>query len=103
MTNLYPGLRKAAMICLGLAREHEAKMAATPHSPANTRRRAESRALRRAAARITDAMLDESLPVSPIPLQCRRYGCRRTSTHASGMCDEHQPGFAQVDDREQAA
>jgi len=39
----------------------------------------------------------------PTPMKCRRVGCQRMSTHASGMCDEHQPGFAQADDQEQAA
>lgn len=64
MSALYPGLRHAAEICSSLARECDAKVEAIPHSPASGRRRAEARALRRAASRITDVMLAEPIEVS---------------------------------------
>lgn len=31
-----------------------------------------------------------------MPMICRRAGCQRQTTHPSGMCEEHRPGFAQA-------
>ncbi len=70
MTELYPGLRRAAEICWELARQCDAKIdaAPSPYTAANVRRKAEGRALRRAASRITDEMLAEPIasPLQPV-------------------------------------
>ena len=104
MSDLSPGLHRASAICLTLAHECDHKVDAVPHSPANPRRRAESRALRRAAAAITRELLDQPLPApTSLPSRCRRAGCLRPTTHPSGMCETHRPGFAQADEHEEAA